>query len=281
MTQLCPECNTGNFLRIEKNGEEVTYKIYSCGHREIWVVKNETVTISENIPLILAMIFDLYNSVKIGGKITNSKNIEFTMDPQQPDSIAQFIIKITDPTPQKEKEGLQIASEIVNYLSVVTNRIVKHKLPITRRIRNGMMTNTMSYTVGAFLHKNFDLNANFLDSKLLNKNPDLNKRLQLYNDGLKAFENNDFGGAIQSFYQCIEYTNAPEKSDYLALRDATSHQRIDRPGRIRELNSIGIIIRVGESLNENDPDNQHILKSKACSLKQIAWTYLSTQLSGL
>ncbi len=278
--QTCPKCGVGNFLTTEINGE-ITKRRYSCGHNEIIVVKNESINISENTPIILEMTFELYDSVKVGGKITNSDNIEFIMDPEHPDSVRKFIIKLTNPSQQKEREALQVASEITNYLSVIANRPVKHKLPIIRRTNKGKTTAAISFGVGAFLHKNFDLDANLLDSKLLNKNPDLNKRLQLYNDGLKEIDNNDFGGAIQSFYQCIENTNVPERSDYLPLRDAASHQRIDDPSKIAKLNSVGIIMRVGESLNENDPDNQHILKSKAYDLKQIAWKYLNDKITSL
>ncbi len=102
----------------------------------------------------------------------------------------------------------------------------------------------------------------------------------MYNDGLKEIENNDFAGAIQSFYQCIEYTQLVT-NEYKALRDGASHNKINNPEVIKELTRIGINIKLNEPLNENDPDNQLILSTKSCILKQIAWDYLDSQLSKL
>jgi hypothetical protein len=274
----CSECGVGYFLKEEKDGN-ITTKTYSCGHRVKKAVINEIMTMQENNAIVLVMIFDLYNPITIGGNILNSKNIEFIMNANN--QLTQFRIKLINPTQQDEKNAIEKASEIVNYLSIKMNQVVKHKLPLTQRITKGIMTNTVSICVDAIVFAGFDLDGNFLESKLLNKNSDLNKRLQLYIDGLKALENNDFGGGIQSFHQCIENTEIAEEKQYSSWRHATSHQRIGDPLVIQNLQRDGININQNESLNENDPDNQRILKSKANELKGIVWTYLNNQLSNL
>lgn len=257
----CPKCGSGN--------------------RTLTLIINERESILENNVISLVMIFDLYDNVQIGGNITNSQNLEFVADPEHPGTIKQFLIKLDSPTSDDEKKALEKASEITNYLSVKVNRTVKHKLPLIRRIMNDKMTNTISYRVDTVLHKNFDLDANYLESKLLNKTSDLNKRLQLYNRGLGEFENNNFTGSIQSFHQCIEGTQLTEEEQFRPLRHAVSHQRIDDTRVIEELTKIGIKITKNESLNENDPDNQNILSSKACILKQVVFKYLESELSNL
>lgn len=277
--------NTQN-VKCSDCGEKYDYansKCPKCGsaNRTIIMIVNEKVTMSENNISSLVMIFDLYDNVQIGGKITNSSNLEFIEDLEHPGTIKRFQIKIKNPTLQDEKKAIEKASEITNYLSVKANRIVKHKLPLIHRIReNGITTTSINYGVDVFLHKNFDLNANLLDSKLLDKNPDLNKRLQLYNDGLKELENNDFAGAIQSFHQCIEKTNLPEEKQYRPLRHAASHIVID-PWVVTKLQLMGIKIGLFGSLNENNPDNQNILKSKSQILKDAAFHYLDLKLSNL
>lgn len=278
MVLRCSECGIGNFLSEEKDGN-ITTKIYSCGHRVKIAIINEIMNVPENNSILLVMIFDLYNPITIGGKILNSNNIEFIMDSNN--QLTQFRIKLINPTPQDEKNAIEKASEIVNYLSIKTNQVVKHKLPLTQRITNGIITNMLRMSVDAIVFSGFDLDGTFLESKLLNKNPDLNKRIQLYNDGLKELENNDFGGAIQSFHQCIENTMISEEKQYKPWRHATSHQRIGDPEVIKNLKKNGININQNESLNENDPDNQHILQSKANELKGIVLTYLNNQLSNL
>ncbi|MGI0060008.1 MAG: hypothetical protein ACREBJ_09595 [Nitrosotalea sp.] len=224
--------NTQN-VKCTDCGEKYEYAKSKCPkcdsvNRTILMTINEKVSISENNISALVMIFDLYDNVQIGGKITNSPNLKFVEDLERPGTIKRFQIKITNPTIHDEKKAIEKASEITNYLSVKANRLVKHKLPLIHRIReNGITTTNIHYSVDAFLHKNFDLDANLLDSKLFHKNPDLNKRLQLYNDGLKELENNDFAGAIQSFHQCIEKTDLPEEKQYKPLRHAASHIVID------------------------------------------------------
>ncbi|MGH2613005.1 MAG: hypothetical protein ACRDFB_08170 [Rhabdochlamydiaceae bacterium] len=277
--------NTQN-VKCSDCGEIYDYansKCTKCGSANMTIIMivNEKVDISENNISSLVMIFDLYDNVQIGGKITNSSNLEFIEDLEHPGTIKRFQIKINDPTLQDEKKAIEKASEITNYLSVKANRIVKHKLPLIHRIReNGITTTSIHYTVDAFLHKNFDLNANLLDSKLLGNNPDLNKRLQLYNDGLKELENNDFAGAIQSFHQCIEKTDLPEEKQYRPLRHAASHIVID-PWVVKKLKLMGIKIGLFGSLNENNPDNQNILKFKSQILKDTAFHYLDSKLSNL
>lgn len=267
-------------------GEKYSYPHSQCpkcgsANRTIIMIVNEKIHVSENNISLLVMIFDLYDNVQIGGNIINSPNLEFIKDPEHPGTIKGFQIKLSNPTIHDEKKAMEIASEITNYLSVKANRIVKHKLPLVRRIRgNGITTASISYGVDAYLHKNFDLDANLLDSKLLNKNPDLNKRLQLYGDGLKELKNNDFAGAIQSFHQCIEKTGLPEEQQYRPLRHAASHIVID-PWVVKKLKLMGIKIGLFGSLNENHPDNQIVLKSKSSLLKDVAFHYLESRLSNL
>ncbi len=109
-------------VRCDSCGENYWYKdgilCPKCGsnQRIIIATNDEGMQVCEKNIVILVMVFDLYDSVKIGGNISNSKNIEFVIDSECPGSIKQFLIKIVNPTPLDEKKALEQASAITNYL---------------------------------------------------------------------------------------------------------------------------------------------------------------------
>jgi hypothetical protein len=238
----------------------------------------EGFTLSAEASVQIGLFFELSEKVKIGGTVTNSENIELILDSNESRYLTGFRITVNNTDDETMDQAMEQAKRLTDYLSFVTNTVVRHKRPIIRKKKNGKTETTKPFTADAILAAEFDLDVRKL-APLLGSDSKLNQCLAHYQDGLKSLLDNDFPQSIKDFFLIIENTGIPEEVRYKSLRDAVSHNMLEHKNTLEALkNEFGIPLKKGEYLNINVPNIQAILETEAGKLRNVTRNYLSSYL---
>ncbi len=239
------------------------------GH--ITAVVNENIGISEDLRVDIFLNFELYDPVHVPGAITDSNQITFFRDPSDPKTITGFSIKVIDPDDQKYKEATALGERIVNLLCAMTGVVVKSKRPKISGKAENMPQITPTNTPNK---QGFGLDASTLPS-LVSGNELLNKKVESYQRGMAALEDNDPKNAIPAFYQVFEKRGDKTSDYYQSLRDACSHVVLNSANTVNALNNnFNITCTVHNPVDFTNVDNWQQLYKHAHTLKQVADNHL-------
>lgn len=236
-------------------------------------IAEDRMGISEDESATLSLTFELYDPLYIGGAITDSAEITFTPDTSDSKYITGFTIKVVDPDEKKVKNAIKLGNRTVNYLSARTGVAVRSKRPkIEKQVGDTPQTKDTSQL------QDFDLDASKLTSLLTGK-PSRNKKIDNYQSGMTALNDNDLEKAVQRFHQVIERSGLKEAETYAPLRTACSHHRIDKAGTARGIRGFDIKCTIGKPVDFTDPDNWRQLYIHAHALKRVADAHMKNILA--
>lgn len=227
----------------------------------------------------LALLFELYEPVFIGGIVTSSDNIELVLNPKDNHYLMGFRITANDTSEATIDQLMEKANRLTDYIGFKTNTVVHHKRPRIIKKKNGKTETTKGFTSDALIVKDIELDINKLSS-LLSSDSIRNQHLAHYREGLESLLDNNFSEAIKDFFLIIENAKIPEEIRYKCLRDAVSHNKLDNQKTLDDLRKeFGINLKKGEYLNINNPDIQNILETEAKNLREMALKHLSSLIS--
>ena len=229
---------------------------------------NEKVGISESLSVSATFDFELKNRVFIGGQLINANPIELVPDESDLRFLRRFRIYVSSLNDENSKNVYEIANRLTNYLSLITGNVVEHKRPIIRKHKGDKTTNLVTFTIDTVIAKVQDLDLSKL-SNLLNTETRVHQHLYQLKKGHEAFLNNDFAQSIRWLYMIIENDNSLESNKYLPLRNAVSHEELDKPSTYNGVSVFDITMNQGDHLNFNDPDIQEILQKESNNLYNI------------
>lgn len=298
--EKCPSCHSGKFEKEFNEGGNLVKK-FSCGHKHFAVslyephidvsdsltanktnvrkINEENIRVTDNVAIAVSLFFELKEKIYIGGKMINDINIELVPDDDK-NYLKGFLIKLQDNNEQTIKNATELANRFTNYLSIITRVPVSHKRPRIRKTRGEKSTTTISFTIDAVLVKKQDLDISKLSS-FLNSDSRIHQHLNQAQNGLKALLDNNFSEAIRWFYMIIEKQPMADSQKYLPLRNAVSHEELDKDFTINGVATFGIRMRKGDHLNLNDPDIQNILEREATNLKNISLSSVENELKNI
>ena len=230
-------------------------------------IHEDRVGISESTSAVITLTFDFYDPLYIGGNITNDNNgINFTPDTSDPKRITGFTIKVKDPDQQKVKNQIKLGDMTVNYLSAKAGVAVGSKRP---KIET-QAGNTPQLPNAPLQPQVFNLDASKLPC-LFSGDLLLIKKLDNYQFGMAALEDNDPEEAVPKLHQVIEESGDKDDEYYKPLRHACSHIVLDNANAVKALNQrFNIQCNVDEPVDFTDPNNWRQLYIYAHALKQVA-----------
>jgi len=266
--QPCVECGS---LRELTNG-----KCPECGAKPLVKVNNETVGILENVTASLGIYFELTEPIAVPGTFKNANDIALEFDSKNTNLLKAFIIKTKDTSDKEIIYALHRASRLTNYLTFKTGLFVFHKQP--RRVIDGKIEITPIQGISVFITSLHNLDMTNKDLYNLISNPSKeNLQLAHFASGQKALNDKNYDEAIREFFQVIENSGTADKTRYEPLRHAVSHEILDRPTTVSNLNAnFNLNVEVGENLDFTDPLVEDFLRKEAKNIREIAWHYLSS-----
>lgn len=223
------------------------------------------------------------DKIFVGGNMENSDEITILIDPNDKNHLIGFQIHLENENKQVAESMAELkARRLSNFLTIKSNMIVEYGKPSISAVEGNtiMVFNNLSTSVSAFVGYDLHLNDQMMHS-IINCDSQINQHLYYYQNGLKAFKERDFPIAIKEFFIIIENQNLPDIKKYRALRNAVSHEVLNKMNTISELNNIGIQIKPGNYLNTNNPEIEIILKREASTLMSIAKQFVENELQSM
>ena len=263
-TGKCPQCD-----------REAGYKTV--------VVMNESIGLGDKVTITKFFGFKLLNPIPYEGNLANSQKIIWEVNKtDKGEKLIGFRIRVDDNTLEEEKEAIQLATKLTNFLSLKLRQFVYHNKPepiINDNLKHVGKSLTMKYDIYGYL--DLDLSDKSVVS-LLNEDMKMNMQLDHYSNGMKALEDEQHGESIRRF--CLSLgnefpTDLNNGRKYDHLRNALSHpELIDEKGndRIRDINALKnfqLILTKNKDnchfyLNPRLPENIPILKKHTLILKK-------------
>jgi len=269
----CVDCGSTDNLTSDNNCP-------GCGAHVLVIVKNEPVTIAETVIALIGIYFELTDPVFVPGALTSSNDIEFRFETKNKQLLTAFIIKTDATNEEKVIDALHRASRFTNYLTFKTGIFVYHKQG--RKVVDGKVTDTtitggISSAVTAL--KDIDLtNVDMIN--LISNTSKENLQLAHFATGQKALNDNNYAESIREFFLIIESSKIPERTKYLPLRNAVSHDELSNYNTVRDLNSnFGLSWSVGDSLDSTDPRVEDFLRKESKILRDIAWHHIKNSIN--
>lgn len=220
------------------------------------------------------------DKIFIGGNTCSSDEIELIMDSNDKNYLVGFRIRVQEEQEHKAKMLAELkARRLCNLLTFKSNTITEYNAPTISCIEDNTVTifNTISQTVSVYAGYDLNLNDDTLRS-LIDCDMQINQHLYNYQNGLKAFQEKDFSIAIKEFFIIIENQNLYDIKKYRSLRHAVSHEKLNDPNTISELNKIGILIKKGDYLDTSNSNIEKILEQETRNLLNIVKPFVENEL---
>ena len=242
----------------------------------------ETIGISEGSITSTGLFFGLTEEIEIPGEWKNSDEIKFIPSNDDEKKIRGIEVIIIDLNEQKIEDAYHKVRRILNYIGRNLGRYIDHSRPEEFVLKDGKSTRTVSCTPDVIIVEKFDFNLN--DSKiqaLINDDdPILNQQISDLMNGIKAYDDRNYGDAIRNFWIAIENETLSLNKNYKHLRNGLSHSKINHDAvKLSLENDFNLRLKPiidsketkqGFYIDRNDPVNRNILKKEATILRDIA-----------
>ena len=255
-------------LYINNESEEIMHR---SQHWAANVTVSDTVgNISDEVTTLVGMSFTLTEPVYCSQTWNDQAKIQWVYEDNEPKLIG---FKINCKNETEMIDALRMASRVISYITLETGRFVYYT--IHREVIGGHVQPAQAAHDKIILDTPLDpTNSSFND--LISKDSKENQKIFHFASGIKAFEAYSYAQAIRDFFLIIEYSGLSEEGKYKSLRNAVSHNKLNSPVDICNLEDhFGITMKDGEYLDVTNPNIQTILKNAAEQMRQLAQTHIS------
>jgi len=262
----------GNEDEIMLYIDDVSGKILKkVRHKNITANLHENIQVSDSVSYSLGMYFELTEEMYCNHTCTSSEEIILHYDDNELGLVTGFTINCKS---EKDKvNALRIASNIISYITLKTGRFVYFKTP--REVVNGQVEPVHAESKDIKLNEALDF-TNSVFNNLISNDSKKSQSIAHFASGIKFIEAHSYEQAIREFFLVIENSGLPEENKYGPLRNAVSHEKLDKVRTIQGLSNFNIQINRGGYLDVTDPHIREILKIEAENLRRIADNYISS-----
>lgn len=231
------------------------------------VFVHDNVTVSDSVSVTKGLYFELAKPVHCTHKQTDSNKIQLDFDNES--YLLGFRINGIA-NKDDEINALKTAFKLINYLTLKTGHFLHFKKIV--ELVNGKPQLRQVESKKIILSESLDFtNSAFV--RLISDDSKKSQSVAHLASGIKAVEMYSYDQAIREFFLVIENSRSQDERKYKALRHAVSHEQLDDPNVLNDVNQFGLRMKE-RRLDVTDPQNHEILKKEAHNLRTIATSYV-------
>lgn len=208
-----------NKLEISLDLDDNTGKLLSIQNHHFREIR-ESMHMEDTVRADLGLLFKLTENIKIGGKINSSENVRVIKLQSNSDEVEGISITVKDKSDKTIEDAQQKARRILNWISFKLGKKIDHERPI-------LITKDkqQELPITAIPNEPFDLDlkSNELGLVIGNKDQILTQKLAILANGMKSYEEKNYGNAIRDFCLVIDKYDEKLYKCYAPLRNALSH----------------------------------------------------------